>query len=810
MDRLGKLVIRDLCLLQNSSLPSLFLHRRGDSNITDLASLTTLRHPAHHLVRHIGARGFPVTLHTAPWSIPQRDSAVARGPHKSSHDFVSFLREELADMVERATWMVLPYHRLRELHDLRISPMGVVPQHERRPRPIVDYTFSGVNRDTLPLSPREAMQFGRALERIISQVVHSNPHFGPVHFIKLDIADGFYRVWLRLEDIPKLAVSIPSLPGEPPLLALPLALPMGWTQSPPAFCAVTETIADVANHRLHRRYRTSAHRLDPVADMPPPLAPAVASRPIPAPASVPLASSVPTTPPPAVSFLRRPLRAVDVFVDDFIGLAQGGPAQLRHVRRTLMQSVDDVFRPLSSDDNPHRTEPISVSKLRKGDGSWATCKTVLGWVIDSVAMTLTLPPRRLLRLAELLADIPSTQRRLSLDRWHRLLGELRSMSLALPGARGLFSHLQSALRSRLRHTRLRLTPGFHHALDDFRWLQSNLDSRPTRLFELVPTHPVAHGFHDASAMGAGGVWFPQPGTSGRLHRARILERDGTWHRIHPRTPGPTVWRCPFPPHVTAALASFDNPAGTINNSELELLGHFWHVDVAASTLDVRERTIRSSTDNAATLFWARKGSVTTTSPTATILRHLSLHQRFHRFVNQLDFVAGTANSMADAASRLFHLNDRDFLTFFNSTFPQTVPWRLCTLPPTLISAGISALRMQTCSPASFLPPLKPRQLNGQSGPTIVHPYPSTLPFKTVPIPSLSSRCSPTATAGDSSTPVGARSVVAPLKVPYGALAKRLRQWGPRTLASTPTAMSTIGSGVSSPPIPALTNPPSSV
>jgi hypothetical protein len=26
-------------------------------------------------------------------------------------------------------------------------------------------------------------------------------------------------------------------------------------------------------------------------------------------------------------------------------------------------------------------------------------------------------------------------------KWHRVLGELRSMALAIPGARGLFSHL---------------------------------------------------------------------------------------------------------------------------------------------------------------------------------------------------------------------------------------------------------------------------------------------------------------------------------------------------------------------------------
>ena len=198
-------------------------------------------------------------LHSTPWSRQQNDAAILRGPHNSAHEHIDFLRDELADMVDRATWMVLPYHTVRHIPNLRISPMGVVPQHERRPRPIVDYTFSGINDDTVPLAPAEAMQFGRALERIIAQVVHNNPRFGPVHFIKLDIADGFYRVGLRVEDIPKLAVAIPSLPGELPLVALPLALPMGWTQSPPMFSAVTETIADVANQRLRHYQRSHPH-----------------------------------------------------------------------------------------------------------------------------------------------------------------------------------------------------------------------------------------------------------------------------------------------------------------------------------------------------------------------------------------------------------------------------------------------------------------------------------------------------------------------------------------------------------------------
>jgi hypothetical protein len=121
------------------------------------------------------------------------------------------------------------------MQGLRVSPVGVIPQHDRRDRTIVDYSFSGINDDTAPLTPREVMQFGRALDRILAQLLHADPSHGPVHLIKVDLSDGFYKVLVRARDIAKLGVAIPSLPGEDPLIAFPLALPMGWTESPPYF-----------------------------------------------------------------------------------------------------------------------------------------------------------------------------------------------------------------------------------------------------------------------------------------------------------------------------------------------------------------------------------------------------------------------------------------------------------------------------------------------------------------------------------------------------------------------------------------------
>ncbi len=130
---------------------------------------------------------------------------------------------------------------------LQLSPPGVVPQCGRCPHWICDYSWWGVKEDTLPLAAMEAMQFGSSLEQILCEILFANPAHGPVHMIKLDISDGFYRIGLNIDDIPKLGVVFPTLPGDKPLTAFPLVLPMGWTNSPPILSTATYTVADIAN-----------------------------------------------------------------------------------------------------------------------------------------------------------------------------------------------------------------------------------------------------------------------------------------------------------------------------------------------------------------------------------------------------------------------------------------------------------------------------------------------------------------------------------------------------------------------------------
>ena len=572
--------------------------------------------------------------------------------------------------------------------------------------------------------------------------------------MKIDIANGFYRIPLNVDDIPKLGVVFPVREKEEPLVAFPLVLPMGWVNSPPAFCAATETSADIANAFIRSGKEPDTHSLDAMAGR---MDQMVTE---PKDPNIPDITRDPCLP-EGVS--TRPLEYVDVFVDDFLALAQGDQARKR-VRRILMKAIDDVFRPMDFYDKLERRDPISIKKLKKGDCSWSTIKIMLGWILDTVNMVIKLPEHREKRLAEILSSIPRTQKRISVKKWHKVLGELRSMSLALPGSRHLFSQMQEALTSRIGQ-RINLRKGVHNALDDFRWLLQDIANRPTRMAEVVPLNPSAIGYHDASGKGAGGVWFKGPA-------------------LHPRhnpkdkpLPNPIVWRLEWPKHIQDALVTEDNPFGTLTNSDLELAGGLLHLEAIANNFDVRERTILSKTDNLATLYWQRKGSATTTAPPAHLLRLFGIHQRYHRYVPRHDYIPGKSNPLADESSRLFYMNDSQFLTHLNSKFQQPLSFRLVQIPPNVISSVISALHKKTCSAESLLVDPLPAIHTGESGQVSQIHWASTPFSKPSKTKYRSYKSSSTEYVPEHLLPTAIQSGLARLKTTYGQLARRSWQWG---------------------------------
>ena len=281
--------------------------------------------------------------------------------------------------------------------------------------------------------------------------------------------------------------------------------------------------------------------------------------------------------------------------------------------------LDRVFCPLGNNDKAFRQEPASIKTMKQGDATWTTSKVTLGWLIDTTAKTIALPSHRIERLLEIMESVTLDQRTVAIKDLCKVVGELRSMWVTLPGLVGLFSLLQEAFRhedpTRPRLNFLKLLHGF---LEDFRWLAKDVATRPTRIAELVPDPvPAVIGACDAAGTGMGGIHFiPSP--------------DGFIT--------PLLWQQHLLPWIQRQLVSFSNPDGTSNNSDLKLAGLVAHNNILAMAAEVEEQMINNVYNNTAAVFWQRKGAATTTGLLVYLLCLQALHQRYFHYVPKYDYI----------------------------------------------------------------------------------------------------------------------------------------------------------------------------
>jgi len=142
---------------------------------------------------------------------------------------------------------------------------------------------------------------------------------------------------------------------------------------------------------------------------------------------------------------------------------------------------------------------------------------------------------------------------------------------------------------------------------------------------------------------------------------------GIWLLTHPQQLG-LLWQQAFPSSVTFALVSATNCTGTINNSELELVGTLAHQDILVQHCPVAETSNALLNDNTAAIHWLRWGSTMTTGA-PYLLQLQALHQWHHHYLMSYDYVPGPQNQMANDCSQL-HLTDTELLSHFALHYPQ--------------------------------------------------------------------------------------------------------------------------------------------
>ena len=642
-------------------------------------------HPAIPLLHEYADSGCPVDC-GPDWSKEQIELLLRRGPHTSATKpkAAAELRKETKEKVDQGYAKTVRWGDIKDScpPKLKISPAAMIPHKSRSFRCILDLSFTfhhkgraypSVNATTNPQAKPEAMvQLGQCVKRLVAAMADTwteetskGNKPSPWKFAKLDIKDGFWRMLVSETDAWNFCY---VLPAEKPLdsiddieIVVPTCLQMGWCESPPFFCAATETARDIIASLWQE------------ATLPPhPMEQKMMSS----------AKDETQHTPPAEYVLQR---LFEIYVDDFIGATNDlSINNLTRLSRGMLHGIHTIFPP------PNVTghcgfDPISESKLNKGEGQWAYSKEILGWVFDGQNFTITLPPEKCKKITNLIKRL-LRKKRTSLQKFQEIAGKLQHASYGIPGGASLFTPIQMAMAKDPPF--INITPELKTIFKDWKYMIKFLQKHPTHVCQLVPDYPKYTGHTDACGLGCGGTW-----TSGvkPLH--------------------PLVWQMEWPEDIKAKLITDSNPHGTITINDLELAAMVlgWLV-LELQDVNLKFTHVGTYCDNKSAVAWAFKLRTSKSEIAGRLLRMLGM--RIHaRQASGLSpqYLEGEKNTWADVASRAFKggkfFLENDTLTvYFNSNFPlpQQMSWQEFQVPIDLQSRVISCLRGEPLPMASLI------------------------------------------------------------------------------------------------------------
>ena len=640
-----------------------------------------LHHPAATTLMEYAQHGCPVDC-GRDWTIAELQAAVDRGAHPSAKEpaAAAACRREALERVADGCCRVVKWNTIKHKPppNLKISPIAAIPHKSRQFRMILDLSFAlKVDGKPLPsvndasdktLAPQHSMyELGNVIPRIIHTMAAAPDTGIPFMFSKVDLKDGYWRMVVDSNDAWNFAYVLPpDLPDEEPRLVIPDSLQMGWSESPPFFCAATETARDVAARHLHTATLQPPHPMENIMmniDW----------------STIPAHSAQPHN--------TKFLTLLEVYVDDFIALVHTtDPTHLRNVTRTLLHAIESVF-PGPNISGSTMGPAISTKKLI-AEGTWETRKEILGWLIDGITRTIALSPDKVTQLLTTLRAMRRTSGTVTLTEFQKLHGKLQFTSIAIPCGKALLGPMDRIISNTITAsaTRIKIKPHVRDLLTDWTALIHQAGSRPTHVKELVEHDPSYRGFVDASKWGVGGVWF-----------------GGT------QNVEPFVWFLPWPPDIRNNFCSSQNPDGAITISDLELAGIFIHFLALEAQVQHYGRTLHHQSvaiwcDNLPAVSWTYKFRTSTSLIAARILRAFAmrLHVTQSALIN-IQHISGVYNTMADYASREHTTNSHSFLTAFTHRFPppQAGYWTLYQFATTTTYKVFSELRQTPSQMASW-------------------------------------------------------------------------------------------------------------
>ena len=440
---------------------------------------------------------------------------LSYGNHRSAGSHCDAIYEELVYDVIHGRALVFDRCFAREIAGLRVAPLGVV--EEPKFRIIHDLSSSqsskstSVNEDT-DFSCAPPCELGHVIWDVLLRVMYLRQKFGPnarIVLSKLDVKSAFRQVPVDRSRAPIFGYVVEDL------VVVDLRLQFGWTSSPGFWGIFSSALEHSHTHTTFEDALVSEHGRGAAE-------------------SVHIADArnrvVAPLPSDCADLGEWGGRFYDPFfvryyVDDGILVEVQWWPDGRRCLRATRSLVSDHFRLFGE---RGANEPPLLSEKKMSD--WDTCLEVLGYVIDSECMTVSLSPQKISKLRRVLSEWPVGRTSATAKQISSLTGFLLHVAFVIRPGKFFVGRMLScagvkadrdgdfSVKGPNRARVIPLSPEFHADLEFWRWLSSaGLDVRGGSLmapmYDLVYRPPARTIFTDASKTAVGGycaetgMWF---------------------------------------------------------------------------------------------------------------------------------------------------------------------------------------------------------------------------------------------------------------------------------------------------------------
>ena len=560
---------------------------------------------------------------------------LSRGNHKSAIKNDEALSKIIDNDISKGYALPLPLDIIKSIPNSSLAPLGCIDQDTINERGECTQKFR-MTHDQSFAGPSSHSVNGRVIKELLPNCMYSFALLRLLHYIisvrerhprtkifisKFDLDSAYRRCHLSGESAAECLTIYKDT------LLMALRMTFGGSPCPSMWGITSETITDVCNTLIHCKSWDYNTLYDNLSDSIPP--------PVSLPDNVPFAQTRELS----INIPVNDLGKVDVFIDDYIAITPDIEDNTTRVIRAIPFAIHSVARPIDNSDDIPRVDIISAKKLH-AEGTFEEVKVVLGWIINTRNLLISLPQDKHKKwttdLNRMIASGSTSYKLLE-----STLGRLNHVAGIIPMLRHFLGRLRHALFRSSQH----------------KWTKF-------RMCELADLHICLQMLDEASTgISINNIVFRKPNI---FYRSDASEFGiGGYNLI-----SGSAWRFELPIHLRlrSSLNSLEFLASVIT---------IW-VDILENKV-FPEDCILSQSDSTSAIGWLRKSNFSDDEDSIIQMitaRHLATLILKSKACLYSQWFPGGENSVADSLSRDFHLNDSNLSKFLLSSVPNQVPFGL--------------------------------------------------------------------------------------------------------------------------------------